>query len=103
MENSEETEWIVENFYFGNAVSPSDATWRHRGTTYQVRLEVSYREETTARNWASRLAERHPIQVFDSSFVFDKDHNEWWALVWYQPDEDVAMAQYMADKQDAWT
>jgi len=101
MEYTDESGWIVENFYFGNAVWPSDRTWQHRGLTYQVYFEswTLYRTLEEAETWASMYHD-----VVDTVIEKDDSNPEYpyRAAVWRELPDGQAMKAYLSDKEARW-
>lgn len=89
------SDWLEEEFYFGNAVYPSSAIWRSRDGVYQFRVEREVSDLRAARAVAAETGMLDPetSQVGDHLFVHGYFEYE---------DQDVAKRQYERDKQDGW-
>lgn len=102
-------DWVVEDFYFGNAVWPTDASWRSRG------IELQYLVEREIHSFREFPDETHPtvlseIESIKESFepplvdCFNKVIGD--TLFFHgwldKTDDPSARGRYEQDKKGAW-
>lgn len=94
----DEDNWTYEFFYFGNAVWPSDATWRHDGDRYQYMVELDHANsfEDAAVLWTYFSSDARLLEP-----TFHKDRNSGTIRglhVWV----DAQAVDYLQDRKAAW-
>lgn len=96
---SVKSDWVVEHFYFGSAVSPSERVWRRSGDVYQEQVWGQYTNIEDALRWVEKCTKDLPGQVFDP-LVRESGEREgvWIAILWFQ-DLDLKYAKDCYDRE----
>lgn len=99
--------WTVQRFYFGNAIWPSDVTWRYRGVVYQTQVYMGFPTKLDAQRWVREHRKQYGREWIHDVVIYkdldtDNEQQLWRAVYWYQPEDGEAMRMYLNHARAAW-
>lgn len=111
--NGEKVEWTEEEFYFGNACTPSWVTYRSSGERLQVRAErqLQLRSTDDLQNYVADLAPEFLTRFTDHQLLVMKGGQSLdgsvpipslYLIGWQEITDPDDRERYERDKKDAW-